>query len=197
MAASLDICNLALSHLSAYPIQALTERTKEARECSRLYPIARDAMLESHDWGVARKQQLLAELDLEISGWDFVYAWPTDCLAPRKIYDPAECAGSAKIKYDIGVNEDLNRRLILTNEEDAELIYTARITDANLFTAMMVDALGYRLAADLAIPLRSDSNLATKMMRQFGAMIISAQASSANSEENQPETKSDFHKARD
>lgn len=196
MANTLDICNLALSHVAAYPIQSLDERTKEARECKRLYSVARDAMLEAHDWGIARKQAALALLDEEVSGWDYVYAWPTDCIVPRKIYDPSEVAGSTPIKFEFRVNEDLNRRVIVTNEEDAELIYTAKITDANLFTSMMVDALGFRLASDLAIPLRSDSKLQVSMLNQFLARVTAAQASSANAEEKPPETISDFQKAR-
>lgn len=196
MASTVDICNLGLSHVAAYPINNLDERTKEARECKRLFPIARDAMLEAHDWGVARKQVALALLDEEVPGWDYVYAWPTDCLVPRKIYDPAEAPGSTPIKYEFRVNDDLNRRVIVTNQEDAELIYTAKVTDANLFTSMMVDALGFRLASDLAIPLRSDSKLQVSMLNQFLSRVSAAQASSANAEEKPPETKSDFHKAR-
>lgn len=196
MPSELDICNLALSHVAAYPIQSLDERTKEARECKRLYSVARDAMLEAHDWGVARKREALALLADTYSGWDFAYAWPVDCLAPRKIYDPSEANNTVPLKFEIGVNDALNRRIILTDEEDAELIYTAKITDANLFTSMMVDALGFRLAADLAIPLRSDSRLQEKMMNQFLARVISAQASSANSEEKQPDKISEFQKAR-
>lgn len=197
MASELDICNAGLSHVSAYGIQSLDERTKEARECKRLYPIARDAMLESHDWAIARKRVALALLSDTYSGWDYAYAWPADCIMPRKIYDEGECAGSEKIKFEFGVSAALNRRVILTNKEDAELIYTAKVTDANLYTTMMIDALSFRLASDLALPLRSDSKLQASMKNQFIGMISAAQASVANAEEKPPETKSDFHKARD
>lgn len=197
MSATIDICNLALSHLGAYAIQALDEKTKEARECNRLYPVARDAMLEAHDWGVARKTAALALLDETISGWDYVYAWPSDCLAPRKLYDAAYVAGKDPLRYETGVNAALNRRVILTDEEDAELVYTAQLTNPNLYTAMMVDALGYRLASDLAVPLRSDSGLQKSLMNQFLMMISAAQRSAANSEEKPPQAKSSFHQARD
>lgn len=197
MASELDICNAGLSHVTAYGIQDLNERTKEARECKRLYPIARDAMLEAHDWAVARKRKPLALLAETYSGWDYAYAWPTDCIMPRKIYDPAECEGSEPIKFEFGANDALNRRVILTNEPEAELIYTAKVTDANLFTSMMIDALSFRLASDLALPLRSDLKLQATMKNQFLAMVSAAQASVANAEEKKPETKSDFHKARD
>lgn len=197
MSSALQICNLALSHVSAYGIQALTEKTKEARECNRLYEPARDAMLEAHDWPIARKRKDLSLLDETYSGWDYAYSWPTDCIMPRRIWDPAEGKGSEKIKFEFGVNNDLNRRIILTDQEDAELIYTAKVTDANLYTAMMIDALSFRLASDLAIPLRSDSKLQALMRNEFLSRISAAQASVANAEEKPPETVSDFQKARD
>lgn len=197
MASEVEICNLGLSHVTAYGIQSLDERTKEARECKRLYAPARDAMLESHDWAIARKRKPLALLDETYSGWDYAYAWPSDCIMPRRIYDPAEAMGSEKIKFEFAVNDALNRRVILTNEAEAELIYTAKVTDANLYTSMMIDALSYRLASDLALPLRSDSNLQKDMLNQFLSRVAAAEASVSNAEEKPPETKSDFHKARD
>lgn len=196
MSSQLDVYNLALSHVSAAAVQSLTERTKEARECNKLYPVARDSMLESHDWGVARKRKVLALLEETYSGWDYAYAWPADCVAPRKIYDATEANNTVPIPYDIGVNDALNRRIILTNEEDAELIYTAKVENVTLFSAMMVDALGYRLAADLAVPLRSDSRLQRSLMSQFLGLVSSAQTNAANTEEQQPDKISDFQKAR-
>lgn len=209
MSSQIEICNLALSHLGAYPIQALTDRTKEARECNRLYGPARDAMLEAHDWGAARKRKILALLEDTYSGWDFAYSWPSDCLVPRKIYDgTGDLTGTVydpetdryiqtgKIEYEIGVNDDLNRKLILTDKEDAELIYTAKVTDANLYTPMMVQALGYRLAADLAVPIRADSKLGQNMLNAFFRTVGEAQASSANAEQKKPDVISDFQRSR-
>jgi hypothetical protein len=196
MSSAVEICNLGLSHLGAYGILDLEERTKEARECKRLYPIARDAMLESHDWGVVRKRKSMALLEDTYSGFLYAYSWPQDCIMPRKIYDAAEVPGSEPIKFEFGVNDGLNRRIILTDQEDAEIIYTAKVTDANLYTSMMIDALGYRLAAELSIPLRTDSNLRDKMMNVFLRLVSAAQQSSANGEEKKPETISDFQKAR-
>ena len=88
MASEIDICNLALSHVGGRPIESFTEGTKEAIECGRFYAFDRDAVLEDHNWNFARKRLDLALTSDEVSGWTYSYAWPTDCLAPRRIYNP-------------------------------------------------------------------------------------------------------------
>lgn len=210
MPSAVETCNLALSHVGAYGIQALSDRTKEARECNRLYDPSRRAMLEAHDWSVARKREALALRSETYSGWDYAYSWPTDCIAPRKIYDESgSLTGTVydpendtyyqagKVKFEVAVNDDLNRRIILTDKEDAELIYTADLEDVNLFTSLMVQAHAYRLAADLAIPLRADSKLGQQMLNAFNSLVATAQAVNANAEQKDPKnTISDFQKAR-
>lgn len=204
------ICNLALSHLGAYPIQALTESTKEARECKRLYATARDSTLEAHDWSFARKSKVLGLLVQTYPGWTYAYEWPSDCIAPRKIYDPSgdTADGTAlnretdqidiigKIEFDVGANDALNRRVILTNEEDATLIYTAKVTDANMFSPGFIDALSWRLASDLALPLRADGNLQKAHFNQFRLIVGQSQSSNANAAHKRPDSSSSFTRAR-
>lgn len=204
------ICNLALSHLGAYPIQALTEATKEARECKRLYATARDSALEAHDWSFARKQKVLGLLVDTYSGWTYAYEWPSDCIIPRKIYDPSGDTADGtvidretdqvqiigRIPFEVGANASLNRRVILTNEEDAELIYTAKVTDPNMFSPGFIDALSWRLASDLAMPLRADKALQQQHFNQFRLIIGQSQSSNANASHNKPDSSSSFVRAR-
>lgn len=201
-----DICNMALSHVAAYPIASLTSNTKEARECKRLYEPARDAALEFHDWGFARKRGVLALLSETFSGWDYAYAWPVDCLTPRYIYDASNDSlldsddetplPPGGIEFEDGVNGDLTKRIILTNEANAELIYTARVTDGNLFSSLFVDALSWRLAADLAIALRSDSKMKADHMNEFIRRVGTAGVSNANGNNRNPKTGSSYQRSR-
>lgn len=192
---NVDICNLALSHVGGYPIQSVSEATKEARECKRLYPFSKDSTLEAFDWSFARKQKLLAEVSgVEIYGWDYVYEFPSDCIIPRKIYDSSE--SETPITYDIYVNSDLNKRYIVTDQEDAVLIYTAKVSDANLFSPLFKEALGYRLASELAIPLRSKPTLKDQLFKEFSIKVSSAESSNANASERENPTGSSFQDAR-
>ena len=195
---NVEICNLALSHVGGFPIQSVTEATKEARECKRLYPTAKDSTLEAFDWDFARKEKALGELSgngVTRSGWTYSYEWPSDCVIPRRIYNAAD--KHKKIEYEIGVNDDLNKRMILCNEEDAILIYTARVSDANLFSPSFKEALGYRLGSELAFPLRAKSDLKTSLFREFLLKVGSSQESNANASEKYLTTEtSSFQDAR-
>ena len=180
MASKVQICNLALSRIGARRIQSLSDSIKEARECTAHYDFARDAVLEDHDWTFARKRLTLALLSDTYSGWEYAYQYPSDCVIARHIYnDTGADTGTSydidsdryeplgKTEFEIVSSEDKDYRVILTNKEDAELRYTARVTDANLYSAKFVSALAFRLAAELAIPIRSDSKLAQSVMKSY------------------------------
>lgn len=200
MSSVIEICNLGLSHVGGYSIESLDEPKKEARECKRLYLPACMATLEISDWGFARKRTALALLTDTLGAWEYVYAWPSDCAMPRKIYDPAalEDGGeqSDPVPFEQGINDALNKRTIATNMEDAILIYTAKVVDANMYPASFVDALGWRLAADLAIPLRSDSKMREGCLVQFRQRLGEAGVSSANAEHRKASTTSSYEQAR-
>lgn len=199
MSSVVEICSLALSHVGGYYLESLDEPRKEARECKRLYAPARDATLEVFDWGFARKRLALGLLADTVDGWDYVYAWPSDCAMPRRIYDPSNPENTQEtdpIPMDLGVNSALSKRTIMTDQEDAILIYTAKVEDSNVYTASFVDALSWRLASDLAIPLRSDSKLQQNFLQQFRLRIGEAGVSSANADKKKPSSVSSFQSAR-
>jgi len=209
MASEVQICNLALSHVGGYRIQSLSESTKEARECNLLYPYARDAALADHDWGFARKRLTLALLSVTYTGWDYAYQYPIDCLRFRKILDVTGAyTGTTyvsedesykqvgKVKFEIASNSDLNSKVILTDKKDAEGVYTAKVTDTNMFDLLFVDALSWRLAADLSQPLKGKPQLQQALMKQYLALIGQAKAKDANESEEKPNNVNEILRAR-
>lgn len=202
-----DICNQALSHLGVNNIQAITEPSKEARQCKLFYPIARDAALEAHDWDFARKRLLLALSTATVTDWNFVYQYPTDCLKARKILDETGAytgtvldietdlyAPTGQVEFECAVIE--NSRVILTDKEIAELVYTMKITDANLFSPMFINSLALILAANLAVPLKGKSDLQKSFLQQYQLQVASAKAADANQSYKKPDSVSDFARAR-
>jgi hypothetical protein len=209
MSAIIDICNLALSRVGAARIQSLDDNTKAARECTTILPFSRDAVLRSYDWAFARKRLDLALLDETVTGFDYIYKYPTDCICIRKITDingamtsivwdwnTQKYVSSGKIKYEIGVSSDLNTNVVLTNTELAELVYTARVTNANLYDSLFVEALAWKLAADLAMPLLNKPEVQGAFYKNFLFAVSQAQVVSANEEEIKVDDSCSFLKAR-
>jgi hypothetical protein len=209
MASKVEICNLALSHVGAYRISSLSDTTKEAKECSAFYDIALNATLEDYDWSFARKRLPLALLSETYSGWDFAYQYPIDCIIPRKISDPTGVnTGTSydidsdrynpvgKVKYELAVSGDLSSRIILTNKEDAELVYTAKVTNTNLFTNQFIDAFSLKLAAYLAQPLKGKDGLRIELLQLYANVVNRSQAVDANSDYREEESANTFVSSR-
>ncbi len=193
---AIEICNLALNHVGAGTISSFESPTKEARTVKLLYNTLRDTVLEDHDWNFARRRQVLALLPDTYSGWDFAYQVPADCLVVRKLYDPSGELDD-KIPFEFVCDDAKGRRLILTDEEDAELIYTCRIENPTLFSTQFRDALSFRIAADLSQPLRGKLDLHGVMMQRYQLALGAATRVSANQGLQSTDTKSSFTRARE
>lgn len=212
MASEVQICNLALSHVGAFRIQSLDDATKEAQECNTLYDPTRDAVLRDHKWGFATKRLVLALLPDTYSGWTYAYQYPSDCLAAREIYNPLNSSNqgccndpncnnscqsvSKKIDFEIITNDNKDARIVLTNQEDAELIYTAKVTDPNLFDAQFIQALSRLLASDLAVPLRADSHMESQQFKKYLYILGLAQATDSNEQQKKVDDSNSFVQSR-
>lgn len=196
MANQIEICNVALSRVGAGSIQSLTEATREARACRTHYELARDAALRDHDWPFARKRADLAVLTETVDDWDYVYQYPADCVAARLILNVASVDPKDRIPFEVGVNAAKSSRVILTDEEDAILVYTALVSNTVVYDALFVDALAWRLAAELAVPLRAETSLQQTFLRQYLLQLGSAKETGSNEKYEAPILSSSFADAR-
>lgn len=206
MASEVDIANLALARLGdSATVSSMNppDGSSQAEHCARFYPIARDSLLDMHEWGFATKRVILAQLTNAWPQWAYSYAVPSDSmtllavLAPNStddyssglvlsetlsgavntgsgIYTPQEFVTEA----DANGNE-----VIYTNQVNATLRYTARVTDTTKFPPLFVDALGWLLASNLAGPvLKGDAGMkaAQQCMAAFNVVFAKATVSDAN-----------------
>lgn len=166
-----SICNLALSRIGGATIQSLTEQSAEALACNIFYDRTRRTVLRSHPWSFATVVVPLAQLSEAEDGWDYAYEKPSDCL--RIIGIPDDNGDLDKVDFE------LRGESILTDWEYASLRYIKDITDTTRFDEQFIEAMSYRLAADLAMPLSQNASFVTGMMNLFGAAISQAKASDA------------------
>lgn len=185
MAASVvQICNLALSHLGAAAISSLTEKSAEGIACDLHYETCRDAVLRDYPWNFATKRIAMAPLDdTPPAGWSLVYSLPTDCLLAREIVNSL---GTDPIKFAIESNAGGSARVLLTDESQAVLIYTASVGEVTMFDPLFVEALSWKLASMICMPLTRDRNIMQMAQTMYLNTIALAQRADAN--EGEPET---------
>ena len=192
-----EVCNQALSHLGERG-DAVTDidspSNKQERHCNILYPSARNFVLAAFDWHFARKFIAMSEAVLEdsehIGGWTYAYTYPSDCAAPRKIYEAIETVDG--IDWDVMLKFDNSARYILTDQEDAVLVYTGRVSDVTLWPPAFEAMVSWKLASDLAMPITSDINLAKSMMAVYAGYNNIAEVIDAKSRSKTKTTRNRF-----
>ena len=178
MASEVDISNLALAHLgdtatvaSLYP----PEGSAQAEHCSRFYPVARDTLLEMHAWSFATRRVALPLLSVTIPTWKYVYQMPNDVINVKAVipYDvnddysnnmsyPSQYGYNPEIIPAAGTYVPQNfhietlpsgQQILCTNQENAVLRYTAKVTDTSQFSPLFTISLSWMLASMLAGPI--------------------------------------------
>jgi hypothetical protein len=165
MSSEVNIANLALSHLGdSATVSSLDppEGSAQAEHCARFYPMARDALLQSHAWTFATKRKKLAELPKLWEQWEHTYAKPADALVIHGILSPTATDDTADSQqpYSIEVGDD-DSDVIFSDQSLAIALYTRRVVDTTRFPPMFQMALSWQLASMLAGPvLKGDTGAA-------------------------------------
>lgn len=180
MASDIQICNIALSKLGAATIASLSEGSQEANFCSTFYESARDAALRSHPWNFASKTRVLASTDVP-TGYEetYAYSYPSDCLMASKVHDGEGNESTFRVILHEDSNGDKSK-LILTNLETANLTYTVRVTDPNIYDSQFIESFALRLAAELAWPITKDHNVEQNMYTKFNNSLPETEASNSS-----------------
>lgn len=155
-----DICNLALAHLGdRATITSIDppEGSAQADHCARFYPIARDVALEAHAWGFNTVRVTNpAVLVNPQPGWLYAYAKPDDCLKVLKVIRGGfanEWWALPSEQFTREIEELTGTEIILTNAENATIVYQRSIEDTSAFPPQFVNALSWLLASYLAGPV--------------------------------------------
>lgn len=182
MATKVDICNLALSHIGSQGhIQSLTESSVEAKQCNLVFDTVLDELLRQHPWSFAtRVGPLATHASAPPPGWLFRYEYPPDCLNAFELLLPTSTRLDPAIPYAVELLEDGSTKSILADAEGASLRYVMRVTDTALFDAQFTEALSWRLARELAMPLTRKAAVWQIAEQGFRLAVGSAWASDLN-----------------
>ena len=188
MASVVDLCNLSLAHLgdeATVSSISPSDGSAQADHCARFYPVARDVLLEMHDWNFARRRVALAlTSNPPPDNWAYEYAFPNSCVRLLAILGEGGDENDPR-KFMQG-SDSTGAKVIWSNEENATCLYTNLVTDTTKFSPMFSAALTWLLASYLAGPITKDMKVKESMLKIFAGEFSRAAAASASANKNEP-----------
>jgi hypothetical protein len=159
---------MALSNLGADTITSLLEDSKNARRVNTIYNLVRDIMISGHPWNFAIKRVELGLLsESPLYGFSNAFQLPADYL---RVLD----ANIADEKFVVE-----NNKRLLTDEDEVEIRYIARIDEPSKFSQGFIQAFADELTARLAYPITNSRSLANDARQLAIATLKIAKAQDA------------------
>jgi len=179
MSSVISICNLALASIGKPDIQDIDEASAEAQACKKFYEQARDTLLQSYPWRFAQTTAALAEVvNVKTNRWGHAYQRPADCLKALRVtdtYDLDYLPSDGGSVVAGGHAYAIEGATIYCGLSPAYLVFTQRLEDPTRYPSLFIEALAWRLAVSLAMPLTRDPKvradayqLAVQTMGQAG-----------------------------
>jgi hypothetical protein len=201
MSQSTKIANLALSHLGVGKEigNLTTERSEEALACRMFYDQVGDIVLRDFAWPFATRIEKLALItekpNLE---WSYSYQYPSDCVMLRRILSGQRLdTPDSRVPFRLALGT--GGQVILTDSNQAQAEYTARVSQVSVFPQDFVMAYSLRLAAYIAPRVTGGDpfKMGDRALQLYGLEISKAMAMAAS--ESQPDftPDSEFIRARD
>ena len=196
MPSDVDLANGALSLIGADAVVSSIDppdTSVEAGHCARFFAVARRSIIEKGSWSFTKTRRALSLLSTNPSTrWTFAYSLPSDCIRPLRVLTAGATTVFQLYNPNIGVlpNEEdcapyeLEGSTLLTNEENAELIYLRDVSDTSVFTPSFDEAFMMLLASYIAGPIikgREGTTVAAEWRKMAFDSAASGAALDANS----------------
>ena len=197
----LNIYNLALSHIGQKPVDGTTDETQpEILACNTHFPNARDSVLAQLAFPFNAAPVLLDLYttinDTSIPGWSYFYTYPASALAVWEVYASGNAATAFERDFEVRYLPAVAKRIICTDEEDAYANVSYLVTDYTLWDDRFIEAVSFKLAASIAIPITGDQELAMKMRDMFNIMVSEAKRKSSREKRKKVTLTSAYKSAR-
>lgn len=168
MISEVEIVNIALGRLGESPIQSFEEGSVPANMAKVFYTPARRAVLRAYNWNFSLKTVRLAKLAVEPVDFRFAFSLPSDCLRVVRVYRKDE-TDTCGIRYAVRAGG-----FLYTSFDEVYCEYVADVEDVSAFDDKFIEALSYKLASDLAMPVKGSSELMGGYMNVFNSLIPEA-----------------------
>lgn len=189
------IYNIVLHNLGvSAPIHDTEQEDPRAILLNNYYEMARDTVLEAHEWSFANT---FKELSISFSkspdpNYLYAFTYPNDCIAPRAIISPDDKKEKC---FTPAINEN-GEQIILTNTNPGILRYTRRIENETFFSGSFKSALGFYLAYLSAQVIVGSSNKKNTNLQDYNWAIKQAIVTDARKNVMQDEDDKNFTDSR-
>jgi len=183
MASKIDVFNMALGHIgTSSTVADELERSPERVICTRYWDTCRDALLSYKDmrWGFAEASVTLADLGSPPLGWGFRYRYPNDAVNVEGVVGATGRVEPVELTPKFEVQWEADGRVILCDVEAAVLRYTKRVTEVERWPSSFVEAMAYRLASMIVMPLKNDPATRNDLLTLADQFAQIAMAASLN-----------------
>lgn len=187
MASVVDICNLSLSHLGdSANVAAISppDGSIQASHCARVYPIARDQILESHPWGFATQRVVATQVTDTLASWAYAYALPSNCIRLISVL-PQQATDDTATDNFIVETDGAGNGVVYCNVVNATLRFIVRVTDTTKFSTLFTVALSRLMASYLAGPIlkgKVGASAAQAMLQIYDSDLGKAKELDANTQ---------------
>lgn len=177
-----------------------SESSTEARLIRTVFDDERDDILRDFPWPFARK---IADLGL-VGGtedeavnndWQYSYRYPADCLYARRLTTVTGRNNANPPPFVIG--SDDQGQLLFTDEADAELEYTRRVTEPDQFDPIFRSALAWKIGMSIAAPLSRVKEVIQLAFSGFRFDLARAESRALNESQQDNAAESEFIRSRD
>lgn len=204
MANKTTTANLALGHLGfGTEIANLdTDQSEEASALRRFHDTALEITLRDYNWSFSEAWVALAlveEFDntSAVKEWKYSYRYPPEAIKLRKIFSGLRNDSlQSKVRYRIA--SDDAGRLIYTDLEEANLVYTRNVDNYSLFPPDFIMAFSFRWA--LYVPNRllagDPFKIKQDLFTQYQIELANAKANDAMEQCPDEQINSEFMRTR-
>ena len=165
MASEVDVVNDALYQIGEAPISALDEGTTNANRAKAFYSALVDDALRRYHWAFAKffDDLVLLESGSPTTKWSYAFKLPQEpayCLAVRVVNN------NHNERWEVG-----GGRILLLDDDEAEIEYTGRVADPTMWDATFYQAITVGLAGKLLGAIKHDYKGAQALMGAYAAIF--------------------------
>jgi len=197
----LTIYNLALSHIGQKPVDNTTDETQpEILACNTHFENARDSVLAQlafpFNAAPIELDEHLSINSASIPGWGYYYTYPASVLSVWEVYSSSNAAMAIEKDFEVRFLPAIGAKIICTDEADAYANVSYLVTDYTLWDDRFIEAVSFKLAASICMPITGDAELAMKFRDIFSIMAHEAKRKSAREKRKKHQITSAYKSAR-